>query len=78
MSLYRLSDVHKGLGMPNSQTSPTDKEAGWSSSMSHPKFRLNLDRKPTSASSVISTFLRSLSATPLPDRHCDVLVIIDA
>lgn len=25
----------------------------------------------------LSTFLRSLSATPLPDRHCDVLVIID-
>lgn len=52
MSLYRLSDDHKGLGMPNSQTSPTDKEADWSSSMSHPKFRLNLDRKPTSASAV--------------------------
>lgn len=45
MSLHRFSDVHKGLGVPDSQTSPTDKEAGLSSPVSHPKFRLTLDSK---------------------------------
>lgn len=53
MLLHRLSDVHKGLGLPNSQASPTGKGAGISSPVSHPKFRLTLVRaKSTSTSAV--------------------------